>query len=305
MSARGANHHFWSFCGSHNTAQLSIAVRFRFAYGLYRLESSIKHRAPPINEVGLSVVTSTAGVIDPYDIKGLHDCFGDLPIAERQPTIASMSVASMVGGGSNGFDLSKGHPQKWWFVSTDQSRVLQAQEDFFSYNWRRTGADFGEALDYPGFRKIFSEFSEHKTTLENWHKARETILPSPSGCELYYEDIVPLIRKDGTKFSLSESLSEFNRVEKERLALGWSNGWFESIDGVDERNTSLLKIEINSLGVLDKNTLEQTPVLRFVWTAGAARSTWPDVMEFFGIAHDHVLRRFRALISDEVQTTWE
>jgi uncharacterized protein (TIGR04255 family) len=269
------------------------------------LSKAIRHRAPPINEVGLSVVSSTPGIFDPYDVRGLHSKFNDLPVAERQSTLAALNVAALVGGGSNGFDLATGHPQKWWFVSNDQSHVLQFQEDFFSYNWRRVEAEFGQPVDYPGFNAILSGFREKLQILAEWHASRGSNLPDPSGCELYYEDIIPLQFGDELSFTLSESLTEIDRVNRGSPVAGWSNSWFESIVGSGDQSTSTLKIDINSLGMFDKSRNKPIPILRVTWCAGAARSTWDEVIEFFGIAHDHVLARLQSLISAEVQATWK
>ena len=75
--------------------------------------------------------------------------------------------------------------------------------------------------------------------------------------------------------------------------------------GFDAVSMLLTKIEINSLGILEEKTLNTVPILKITWTAGAARTTWPDVIKFFEIAHDHVLKRFQALISPELQATWK
>ncbi len=252
----------------------------------------------------MSVVTSAPGVLDPYNIEGLHSKFRGFPKAEKQSNITTLNVAAMVGGGSNGFDLTQGQPQKWWFVSEDDGRVIQIQDDFFSYNWRRIGVNFGDEFDYPGFGRIIKEFEENLNRLKDWHSDKKTVLPDPSGCELYYDDIIPLQRSDGSTFGLSEALTELDRVEKNRLVAAWSNSWFESIDQTNDDSQSTLRIEISSIGMFNKADLKPIPVLRIIWCAGAARSTWEDVIKFFGIAHDHILKRFNLLISEEVQATW-
>lgn len=261
-------------------------------------------RAPPINEVGLSVATTSHGVLDPYDVRGLHEAFSDYPKAERQFSFSALNVAAMVGGGSNAPILGGLPPQKWWFITEDQSRVIQAQEDFFSYNWRRVGREMGVPVSYPGFARILHEFKKALEQLEDWHSSRGTELPDPTGCELYYEDVVSLRKHDDSFFSLSEALVELDRIEPKRQVAGWSNSWLESIDFADDLGASTMKVEISSLGMIENSDPNPVPILRITWTAGGARNTWTDVIKFFEVAHDHIGHRFNALISEEVKATW-
>ena len=269
-----------------------------------QLAKRLTHKAPPINEVGLSVSTMTDGVIDPYDVRGLHESFPGLPTAQRQGSIATLDLATLVGGGTNSLDFSNGAPQKWWFVSADETRVMQVQDNFLSYNWRRGNAFPGDPVDYPGFDKVFDEYQERLAQIRKWHDLRRTTLPIPAGCELMYDDIIPLVDSSGTKFPLSQALVEFNRADADRTSSAWNAGWFETIDGLPAGDPSTLRIQLFHLGLIRPETGETFPILKTTFTAGAARSTWEEVSEFFRIAHAHVQKRFLALIDPKVQATW-
>jgi uncharacterized protein (TIGR04255 family) len=269
-----------------------------------QLAKQLTHNAPPINEVGLSVSTITEGVIDSYDVRGLHESFPDLPNAQRQSSIGILELATLVGGGTNSLDFSNGPPQKWWFVSADDTRVLQVQDNFLSYNWRRGSSFPGDPVDYPGFEKIFEEYQERLALIREWHDRKGKSLPVPAGCELMYDDIIPLVDSNGQNFPLSEALVEFNRAEADRPSSAWSSSWFETIDGLPTGDPSTLRIQLYHLGMVKPETGENFPILKTTFTAGAARSTWEEVLEFFHIAHAHVQKRFLALIDPKVQATW-
>lgn len=288
----------------HLESPIEVRLEKPFSESCSCLADKLFHAAPPINEIGLSVSTITGGVIDPYDVKSFHQSFPELPLFERQGTIGNLDLATQVGGGSNVIDFSKGPPQKWWFVSADQSRVFQAQDNFVSYNWRRFELSPGSPIDYPGFDQVLSEFKSSLALAQKWHTDNGSELPSPAGCELFYDNIIPMISEDGQPLSMSDVLVEFNRAESGRPALGWVNQWMEEIDALEDGDQSVLRVHIAVLGLALPDRDVPLPVVKLMFTAGAARSTWNDVIQFFEIAHDHVRKRFLTLIDRKVQSTW-
>lgn len=268
------------------------------------LADKLFHAAPPINEIGLSVSTINGGISDPYDIKSFHKSFPDLPVVERQGTIANLDLATQVGGGSNAIDFSKGPPQKWWFLSSDQSRVFQTQDNFISYNWRRFEVSPGVAIDYPGFDQVLKEFKDSLAIARKWHADNGSDFPSPAGCELLYDNLIPMISPTGEIMSTSDVLVEFNRVETNRPALGWINQWMEKIDGLSDLDQSVMRVEVAVLGLALSDRDGPLPVVKLMFTAAAARASWDEVLLFFEIAHDHIRKRFLTLIDEKVQSTW-
>lgn len=259
--------------------------------------------APPVNEVSMSVVTSGTGILDPYDVRGLHHRVPHLPRVQNQPGVMALQIAALVGGASNSPMSANFSPSRWWFLSDDETRVAQIQNDIFAYNWRRINPRFGQPFEYPGFTSILKEFKETILSL-NGTADFSGITYSPSGCELFYEDIIPLKRADGTQFKLSQVLSECKRVVDSINLINWSNGWLEVLSHLPDQQKPLLKVDINALTVVNPDNMETMPVLRIGWTAGAARSTWEGVVDFFETAHSYMLSRFNTLIEDGIKETW-
>ena len=288
-----------------NPVSLPEKAKGQINIGRSDLSNHRKFRSPPVNEVGLSVAFSGQSILDHYDVKGMHQAFPDLPVAERVPSLGILSVADMVGGGSDMPDMAGGPPQKWWFISEDDSRVLQIQDNFLGYNWRRKDIPFGEPSNYPGFDSILREFNDRLTELEKWCQQTGRTMPNPTGCEIFYDDVIPLNIDGRFSFSMSEAMVEFNRAEKDRPCSAWMSQWIEKIDGLPDDDPSLLKVQINQLGALHPSSREPIHVLKVAWVAGAARKEWRDVVEFFKLSHQHIVNRFEALISKELQETWK
>lgn len=244
---------------------------------------------------------ASAGLIDAYDIRELHRQFPDFPIAQLQTGPVIHEVAPLVGGGSNVPNTTQGIPQRWWFTSADGERVLQLQDDFVSFNWRRTVPP-GTPVRYPGYDALTAEFKDILERLTQYCAAASRVMPSPAGCELLYDNIIPMMRSDGSQMPISSVLREINRTVPVPFAL-WQMSWLENIAGVAENDPSTLRIEIRNVGVVVAGQ-PPAPVIKMVFTCGAARTTWPDVLSFMDVAHSHIRERFVTLIEEEVQATW-
>jgi uncharacterized protein (TIGR04255 family) len=270
------------------------------------LNEELKFRSPPINEIGLSVCADSGEMLDAYDIRGLHNLFSsELPICERQATLGTLHIAQMVGGASNAANVFPPTAQRWWLSSEDKNRVLQIQDDFFSFNWRRWEKLPGEELNYPGFDLILKEANRHYAMLERYKSDAGGAMPVLSGCELLYDNMVLMRSVDGQPLNMSDTLAEFSRADTSLPSMAWQNSWLERIPTLAEDDPSLLRVDINVLGLLDPKSEELLPVARLMFTAGAARGNWSDAAAFFKTAHDHIRKRFLTLIGDKAQAIWK
>lgn len=270
------------------------------------MNEELKFRSPPINEIGLSVCADSNGILDAYDIRGTHDLFrSEFPICERQASVGILHIAHMLGGTSNAANVFPPTAQRWWMSSNDNNRVLQIQDDFFSFNWRRWERLPGEEVDYPGFDTILAEAKNRYAMLERYKLDAGYAMPSLSGCELLYDNMVLMRGVDGLPLTMSDTFAEFSRADTSLPSMAWQNSWLERIPTLAEDDPSLLRVDINILGLLDPKSEEMLPVARLMFTAGAARGNWSDAVTFFETAHDHIRKRFLNLISDKAQAIWK
>jgi uncharacterized protein (TIGR04255 family) len=270
------------------------------------MSEDLKFRFPPINEIGLSVCIDSGSMLDAYDIRGTHDLFkSTLPVCERQASLATLHIAQLVGGASNAASVFPPTAQRWWLSSIDRNRVLQIQDDFFSFNWRRWEKLPGEMIDYPGFSAILEEAKSLYAILELSKLSSGHSIPTISGCELLYDNMVLMKGVDGQLLKMSETLSEFTRADPSIPSMAWQSSWLERIPALANDDPSLLKVDINIMGLLDPKSEEMLPVARLMFTAGAARKCWPEAIAFFESAHDHIRKRFLTLIGDKAQAIWE
>jgi uncharacterized protein (TIGR04255 family) len=265
--------------------------------------SEFEYRAPPINEIALSVSMQSAGVFDPFNVKSLHDKFvSEFPIVERQNGIATLEVARLHGGGCSDALVA---PQRWFFASYAGNDLIQVQDELLSYNWRRLAAPLNAPLAYPGYNSLRNSAKSAFESAMEWNRGSGRSTPTPAGCELLYDNLIPLVPNEHGALNLSSVLATLHDRPYPLRIANWNWSWMEAIGdtGVEDRSSMNVVLAVGA--VVDPSTTDGTsPVLRMTFSAGAARDTWEDVFSFFDTAHAHIRNRFEHLLTPEVRATW-
>jgi uncharacterized protein (TIGR04255 family) len=263
----------------------------------------LQFKTPPINEVGINVSVGR-GLAGTYDIKGIH--------TEFRPSFPKVSQV-LAAPGSELAQLHGVAPlnedpliTRWWFVSDDDTQVLQLQDNFVARNWRRR-AGIGAPPGYPGFLALHDDFWRQIDKLREWHSAHASVLPDPFACELHYDDIIP------TTPDAHPAISDILTFAPPHTGslMGFQSGWVEMIEGMPTDGRSMLKVQVTSAGmaVTDANgnieiPASIQPVIRIIWSASSMESTWEGVRSFLQLAHTHIGKRFEQLVREDVRSTW-
>ncbi len=141
---------------------------------------------PPVNEVAFSVQLEGAEF---DEVRVLADYWpkirGEFPGHQKQPPLLPVMEdfsppAQQAPVVNLGF-VQGAPPVRYWFTSSDGTRLVQVQADRFVYNWRQVPG--GE--DYPRFETIAPEFEAHFRRFLEVVSADQTH-PSATWCELTY-----------------------------------------------------------------------------------------------------------------------
>ncbi|QUT05191.1 TIGR04255 family protein [Sphingobium phenoxybenzoativorans] len=262
--------------------------------------------SPPVNEVAFSAVMGPVNpallpsyALDLFDVAGTHRFFADrFPGVERQVPVGQMEVAGMLGAPPVLLDEGRGISPRWWFVSEDRSEVLQLQDRFWSYNWRREQPFSSEA--YPGFDDISARAI---STVETLWKASEAIskqTPVPAGCELMYSNLILMQDDVGNARRISDFLAFYSSTDTINK-MGWNLSWNETIG---DSEAAMLRFKAGLGGFLHDDSAQVIPVLQLQFVAGRQVSTWEEAFSFYNVAHEYIIKRFNELTTEAAKKEW-
>jgi uncharacterized protein (TIGR04255 family) len=145
--------------------------------------ASVTFANPPVNEVAFSVQLDGAAI---DEVAVLADYWplirDDFPGHQKQPPVAPLVEDFAVPPAQTlpfgiGF-IAGAPPVRYWFVSSDETRLVQVQADRFAYNWRQVKGN----EDYPRYATLRPEFESRFVSFVEALRER----PSPAWCELTY-----------------------------------------------------------------------------------------------------------------------
>jgi len=115
--------------------------------------TSFSFRRPPVIEVAIGIEFVTPAPLAVQSVFDLRETLGEAyPRVELQPPLPPLPPLGVSG---TYLGLQFGGPaNRWWFLSGDDSRLIQLQQDRLLLNWRRTAQD----SVYPRFHSLLPEF---------------------------------------------------------------------------------------------------------------------------------------------------
>lgn len=268
---------------------------------------------PPINEIGFSVLASGT-LVDPYDIRGLHDLVrAEYPWLSRQLP-AVLEAEQFAGLATTISENDTGLAPRWWFENHPRNRLIQVQERYIGWNWRKMSGLYGEP-QYPGFENCLDEamaaIDSARTFREKYSlETGAGLVPAPTACQLLYDNIIVLQQSD-RRLRISDILNFFQPVGDPVKSFGWNFGWVEPIDAsaiedgdpVRPLNDSMLKVEASMLAAID-DTGTQQPVLRLRFVAYGVIQNWDSTRAFFTQAHAHITATLSRITTDQAKAAW-
>ncbi len=157
-------------------------------------QEPVSFRDPPVIEVALSIqfdrpITHPARTLGEF-WPLIRD---DFPGLQEQPALpAQREEFGLVVGPQVEFMMQPPAP-RYWFVSGDDTRLIQLQPDRIMYNWRKTHP----AQEYPRYRQLRPDFERFLHMLLELLAEDERSLARPDWCEVTY--VNHILPGDGEK----------------------------------------------------------------------------------------------------------
>lgn len=193
-------------------------------------------------------------------------------------------------------DLTKDVPfPRMWFISEDDSRVVQIQNDHFLFNWRkREPRD-----DYPRFKAIFEKFEELLAQFEAYCEKEGLDAIEFLSCELSYINNIAKGAGWDEFADLGEIFTNFDIDFSKRDYLKNLSGFGSTFGFTLPEDKGSLTVSFASA----QKKEDKTKIIQLQLSAkglGADKSR-DAVMDWFQMAHDHIVWGFCELTVDEAQ----
>ncbi|MCB1721928.1 MAG: TIGR04255 family protein [Rhodospirillales bacterium] len=255
------------------------------------------YKSPPVSEVAVAVQFSDLhGFPAPY-LGDLWAAFGrdEFPNVQNQEVIAPMPgsekerVISFV-------DPSCEIPRVW-FLSEDQTELIQFQQDRLAFNWRRVNDK-----PYPRYKSVIEKFEQTLKALEKFVKLHKKPL-SYDTLELIYVNIVPF-----DDFGGAPNIGAFLKDavwRKERVFLPepskYSGSWeFELPDLNGRMFTNAYSVQ----NLKDGTHASRLDIVVRGQYASPFDKNMKTMLSWYNKAHEHIVCGFDDLTTPEMHEKW-
>lgn len=200
----------------------------------------------------------------------------------------------------NNTDYSIPPLRKVWFLSNDKQRLIQLQNNYFSYTWSQEDGE-----EYPHFEKIFPEFLKQWNHLKFWLSTHEGKSIQPSEYELIYVNLI------------GESSGWLSTKDHHKIFTFISKGFEDSLEMpkfIDFQVAFPLPNKEGRLLVIVDQRIQESddtddnnddPEFAIFRLSASSFNADGELEPWFKSAHDYMIKAFLALTEEEAQKKWE
>lgn len=254
---------------------------------------------PPVAEVALSVQFSEP-IIDATGTLGdfwprIKDEYSKFELQPRMPPMEeSFEVPSQP---TVAFNFVGGpEVNRYFFISADDTEVVQVQPDRFGYNWRKANRDDVPYPHYTHVRKRFVAVFTAFLEMLDGHGVEVT----PTWCEIVYVNPIPGVAGEARR-DLSEIMRRVSSQELSTLPKPFNAQISERFQlQRDGEPFARFYIELDPTFTNDALGYQLTLVMR-----GTPRSRDVDgVLAFFDEGREKIVTTFREITTDTRHEEW-
>lgn len=252
--------------------------------------------APPVVEVVLGVQFRPLFGLRPIELAPLREQWREShPLVQEQPPLPPAAEQAGSGLPTVQFVVGPALQSRTWFLSDDQSSLIQLQHDRLTVNWRQT-ADVPYPR-YPSVRQAFEERAEDVSRFVADRGIGELVVTQ---AEVTYINAVD---------TASDEMGDLGRVlrhwDSPPADLGKpEQGRYAAVFGVQDIGRPPVRLYV---AVDPAQRPDGRPALFLTLTVRGAPSGpgLADALRFMDQAHAHLVRSFTTLTPDAMQDLWE
>ena len=184
-----------------------------------------------------------------------------------------------------------------WFLSPDESELVQVQNDWFARNWRQR--DGGP--EYPHYPKIRDPFAVDLSHLSEHIRRRKLGAFVPIHCELTYINHILLtpgesdIRRVLGFFAEDAPMGPLGEPEAVRFGVQWL---------ISHEGEPVGRLHLTAEPAVRQTDMQDVTVLTMTARGRPIGEGAAGVLSFMDLAHDFVVRTFVAVTTDKMHNVW-
>jgi uncharacterized protein (TIGR04255 family) len=253
---------------------------------------------PPLNEMIVGVQFSQPTLYSSIYTGEIWDLFkGNYPNVQEQPPLApSFETFGTPFGAQISFNLGgfPVHP-RYWFISQDESELLQFQPDRLLHNWRRLA---GKKNQYPRFEKIIEKFENELKMLESYFNRFGQTQLGINQCEITYVNHIYSEGATATEPNPSEWLRFLAFAE---TPSDFSTTYRKVLFGGTRKPYGRLIIEVSSaIDANQRNLINFTLAVR----GTADGPCIEDALKFLHVGRETIVNNFEKLTTARAHSEW-
>ena len=191
-------------------------------------------------------------------------------------------------------------PVRCWFVSESKSRLIQVQIDRFIHNWRKHPDNATEK--YPHYEEVIRpEFEIEWSRFCHFLKEESIGEPQVQQCEVRYINHIELSEGWQTYLNVVRSLDSWPGSEV--------NGFLPTPEDLQATISYLMPNNKGRLRIIVEpgiRNLDAKPVLQLSLVARGrpASSMTADILEWFDLGREWIVRGFTDFTTEKMHTIW-
>jgi uncharacterized protein (TIGR04255 family) len=187
---------------------------------------------------------------------------------------------------------------RFWFLSEDQSRLVQVQNHTVAHNWRRRGSG-----EYPHYSALREALSRYLHELEDLLRAAGKPRLEPNWCEVTYINHVPQA-VDADRLPLDEVLTMVSAMDSPTFLPPAEDAQLAARFRIEENGAPVGRLTVLAAPAI--SAIDGQKIWALTMSAKAL-SAEPNVLSAFerlDLCHEWVVRGFRDVTTARMHDVW-
>ncbi|OUJ05370.1 TIGR04255 family protein [Acetobacter malorum] len=273
----------------------------------------LKFEHPPVTETIIGLQFNPVGFMN-YHSGLLWEKFKEYYTGIQEQAVVQ-PVFEMFGGNSPNLNqmnfpfpfpfppFGNTEASRYWFISADDTEVMQIQNNRILHNWRKRSED----QKYPHYNNIKEKFFNDLHVTREFFCQRSIGEIIPNQCELCYVNIIKL---NDDRYSIKNA-HDLTHLLAQKVTPPSSNLKFEG-SGISSRfvlydtnQEPCGRVHLNLAPENFNGGMVTALKLEVMVRARPSKDSFPDALPaFYDTLHDTALKVFMSVIADEVLAAW-